>query len=848
MRFHSRLVINIAFLCLFFWCCPHNASGTPVPCILQADTFQNHLKTSLVNYYKKYPQEKVFVHMDKPLYSNGETLWYKVYTMAYGKPSNLSKIVYIQLTDTAGNLIIQNKLPLQNGKAHGDIALSNKIKTGWYKLTAFTAWMINFGRKGYFEERMFIQNMDDGLPAAIKKTSKTQTWHVDFYPEGGDAINGYPAKIAFKAEDDKGMPAKITGEIKDLAGKVAGSFKTLHDGVGQFEIEALADNPYKATVSFPDGSHQDFPLPVVKKSGIYLQATQFTNTIQLKLGFAGLPEKFADCVLSAVQSNGLVITYSLQLSKGMAICELPKAEFSDGIVRLTVFDHDGLPQAERILFIDKHDFLSPKLKTDTLSFFAKGYNSFSMALKDVEGHPVSGNFSVAVTDGDAFKDNNPQNIHSALLLSPELKGEVHDPGYYFTNASDTLAQQLDMVMLTNGWRHFSWKNVIDNEPMSLKYPVEQSQYIAGEAVNYQRQLKNKDNIQLKLMILNQDSTKFMGYINPDAAGRFIMRDFNHSGLSDLYVEATSKKKRIEKLNFKLFPTLADSIAKIKSQSFTTFQQPDISAYYFALAQKEMRLRLQANVILLKTVTVNNAKISPVQKLIDEHVTAKYKADNEYTLDLVNNPSLNIGIFDYIRGRFPSLQIFGDYPNIEFRYRSINTLQDAAHSNPANAKIGVQQNNPIFPYIYLNEVLTDISAIAYFNLTDLSLIRYMPPPVWFAPYNGGNIGALMVYTRTRSDEIRKMTAESNFDHYIFNGYSITREFAQPRYHTPGTVTTPDNRTLLYWNHDVNMSSDGRLRFKFYNSDNAKQYHVVIQGMNDDGKLFYFNQTINKSVSN
>ena len=63
------------------------------------------------------------------------------------------------------------------------------------------------------------------------------------------------------------------------------------------------------------------------------------------------------------------------------------------------------------------------------------------------------------------------------------------------------------------------------------------------------------------------------------------------------------------------------------------------------------------------------------------------------------------------------------------------------------------------------------------LSDLALIRFLPPPVWFAPYNGGSVGALLLYTKKQGDDIGTFKKEA-FDRYTFNGYSITREFYSP----------------------------------------------------------------------
>ena len=79
--------------------------------------------------------------------------------------------------------------------------------------------------------------------------------------------------------------------------------------------------------------------------------------------------------------------------------------------------------------------------------------------------------------------------------------------------------------------------------------------------------------------------------------------------------------------------------------------------------------------------------------------------------------------------------------------------------------------------------------------------------------------------------------SQYDHYIFNGYTITREFAQPDYGKLKQSGLMDGRITLYWNHDLETDANGVLKFKFNNTDIAKEYRVVIQGMDNDGRLMY-----------
>src|SRR6185312_13761770 len=314
-----RSFLSVIFLSLAICC----AAQKPV------DTLEAHVRNSLITWYKKYPQEKVFIHSNQQLYGGGETIWYKAYVTAYGKPSALSGIVYVQLTDTAGNVVAQNKLPLVDGVAHGDIDISRTLKSGWYRLSSFTAWMMNFDRQAWYSQQIYISNPADTVAPTYPQAKKKQ-YHISFYPEGGEMINGAVTKIAFRAVDNDGHPVAVKGTINDRANKEVARFQSVHDGMGEFMLEAQAGSSYSANVLFPDGSRQRTGLPEVKTIGISLQADQTSNAIQLQLFFAVPKDQFENCVLVATQTSGQVVTHLLKLAKGINLFELPKAGFSTG--------------------------------------------------------------------------------------------------------------------------------------------------------------------------------------------------------------------------------------------------------------------------------------------------------------------------------------------------------------------------------------------------------------------------------------------------------------------------------------------------------------------------------------
>ena len=66
-------------------------------------------------------QEKIYGHLDRNFYLTGETLWFKLYTVdgAFHKPSDLSKVAYVEVLDKMGFAVLQAKVELKGGLGSG---------------------------------------------------------------------------------------------------------------------------------------------------------------------------------------------------------------------------------------------------------------------------------------------------------------------------------------------------------------------------------------------------------------------------------------------------------------------------------------------------------------------------------------------------------------------------------------------------------------------------------------------------------------------------------------------------------------------------------------------------------
>ena len=104
--------------------------------------------------------------------------------------------------------------------------------------------------------------------------------------------------------------------------------------------------------------------------------------------------------------------------------------------------------------------------------------------KDAEGKPTLGSFSVAILDESKvpFNEADETTIISNLLLSSDLKGFIEQPNYYFDEINEDKVRQLDILLLTQGWRRFEWNNILSDVYTTLLYEPETNLQISGKVV------------------------------------------------------------------------------------------------------------------------------------------------------------------------------------------------------------------------------------------------------------------------------------------------------------------------------------------------------------------------------
>ena len=98
----------------------------------EATSILSYLQKAM-NFNKVVPQEKVYLHLDNTGYFENETIWFKAYVTRTdnGKPSDLSKVLYMELLNPSGDVIKTQKFPIDSlGMSHGDVKLDTLLGSG----------------------------------------------------------------------------------------------------------------------------------------------------------------------------------------------------------------------------------------------------------------------------------------------------------------------------------------------------------------------------------------------------------------------------------------------------------------------------------------------------------------------------------------------------------------------------------------------------------------------------------------------------------------------------------------------------------------------------------------------
>jgi len=838
---------------------------------------------NFISFSKDYPQEKVYLHFDNSAYFLGETLWFKGYIVSADRNalSQMSKTLYVELISQEGNVIETKKVRIENGQCHGDFKIPSTNYAGFYEVRAYTRYMLNFDQANTFS-RVFpvydkpvetgdykhvitARPLSQRIPQLRKEYNQKETLNLSFFPEGGNLISGLKQKVAFKATGKNGENAAVTGSVYDDKGKLVVDFSTDYQDMGVFEftpnvgkytIKAQYQNKEYSFIlpqALPTGYALNINSQDEDKIDILIQKNALTATNPLGLSISCRGKLYGFEQVSIGKENALLLSFNKKM--------LPT-----GITQITLYNISGEVLSERLVFVNHNSQMKIELTQDKEVY--KPFEKVDMyfLLSDFKGKPVETSFSVAVHD-NATTTINPfnDNILTNLLLSSEVKGYIENPGFYFQSNDPARRQALDLLLLTQGWSRYSWKQMAGASPFTIKQPIEKQLVIEGSVTSLILK-KKKENIDISMVLMN-DSLSQKGTCKTDKNGEFNfgLQDFN--GQANLLLQSKENDKRTEK-NILLYRYFTPEI------KMYSFAELNITDYVKALrdsiitndsigknaVNKENSSMSNKN-HLLQEILVKAKKKNDIYAPVKVNITYKVDRELDKLIDTGDWSPADLFIFLEKMNKYYN-SASGMYKGKKVMFVKDNSMQlisgvnsilsgvdntqtsDLSTSN-ANQMSSNNTGNPSGGNITGNNQTSNNSSAENDQVSNLprldeiesiSVIEDMNSIIRIAPQIDANTTVLIILHSKKDFHKEPMgIRETKYD-----GYAYVKEFYSPRYDKVLLPDEKDYRRTIYWNPDVKTDQEGKASIIFFNNSTCKTMNVSAETVTTNGILGVLNK--------
>jgi hypothetical protein len=795
---------------------------------------------------RKLPRQQLFLHHDKHYYWSGNPVQLSAYLtdLTSGDLYPDDQLLNVELVSPAGKLVGRAKLKAEGGRAAGQLQLPDSAATGVYRLRAYTNWMQKVPGSYLYDEPLVVYNLRNPGFAAAKKPAAGLS--VRFFPEGGRLVEGLTCNAGVRLTGPDGRGRAAQGRIFDDLNHETAAFTTDAAGLGVVTFKPQPGRTYRAEV-FGNRADAFFALPPVHKEGFSLRVDN-GQPAQLTVRIARTAAPAEDSLLLLVQHRrAFVHTAPVTLAEARAEITIPRAKLPPGVSRLVLLDRQGRLHAQRLVF--RGSSLPPlkvRVKPAGSGFAPREKATLALAVTDSAGNPLAGEFSVSVTDARQQRADSTRNsLLTNHWLTAELPGFVEAPAGYLASGDAARTDRL-MLVQSPGWSY--WPDLARQAP---PVPAIDDYFMSVSGrVTDARGKKVLAGHRLVMMPADSGYTRSHQAFS-DSAGRFRLPrlDFSDTLRVSFFVYNPQGKLAEALVTLDSVPPPGDLETPYPAFLLDRYRPSAEDAQ--ATQAKGL---IASKVHQLEAVTVKGRKKpKPTEaekslSMADRVLTFGEDAGNYST------------IFQMLVGKVPGLQISlsADGATASMRSRGVSSLganatnvqpdesYGGAGGSPASSSggSGGGSSQPLFlingtPIMgdaqTVNDVLLSISPreVARIEVTI---------GVGGAAYGaqGGN-GVIAIYLKKFADYRKEEMARLR-SKYVLTGYATPRLVPMPDHSKAGEDAPPDARDVLYWNPLLKTDETGQATLEFYNSDRARRFQVVLEGVTATGQPVSFTGVI------
>jgi len=411
-----------------------------------------------------------------------------------------------------------------------------------------------------------------------------------------------------------------------------------------------------------------------------------------------------------------------------------------------------------------------------------------------------------------------------MLLSSEVKGKIQEPSFYFDPDEEKAEQALDYLLMTQGWRRYTWNDPQKNN-FTINYAPEKIRDIRGTVLN------DKDKgVGSTVTLIEIDGRKRLARVRTTGDGQFVFRSTDPS-VPIFLLTQKDRTIRVDKGN-------GSPSGGRQNHSSVSLDGPNTS---IAPAPSTPASPLQvsgpaeaANMLATADIGMN----TDVTHLSECVVVVGYGAEARRSITgsvttITADPisTLPITLDQYLQGRAPGLRIIPAQPGSPSRLvvRGPNSI--TTHGGPLCVVDGVPVGNS------LNDNFPTGSLLDPNDITRIEILTGPEAAALFGSQGSG--GVVLINTRSSASENRfpmgRRLSRYSWVRIDPRRFSSAREFYVP----PPSVATDserkDFRTTVYWNPSVITNEKGEATVSFTHNDGVSAFRITAEGFSGDGLL-------------
>ncbi len=655
----------------------------------------------------------------------------------------------------------------------------------------------------------------------------TTSIDLRFFPEGGDLINEMITKVGFKAVDISGKGKQVQGKIFNSNGERIKNFKSNALGMGFFVFEPKLKEEYYALVG-----DQRFDFPKVLETGAHLAVKRSKDKIILEVN-SNLP---LNDLRIDVKAKGVIQREIKAIPKNNRLrLVLNSEDFVEGILSFRLKE-GNLPLASRSYFNHRQE-ASLKLDISTAkgAFKQREKGTIDLEFRELDTANTQVSASLLVLNNEQLGEiqQTRNNIFTHMLLTSEIKGTVESPNIYFDEKNKKAWNDLEALMLTQGWSRYAFKDTIGFNGTNLRFQPEPGLMVRGKVSGDKKGKKKKNNVDLTLATFGSESS-FLTQTSDDQGDFAFQVPDEYGQMINVIIQSVEKGKQ------KTFNIEIDKHEKpaISFDQRTTLVKPDTYMADLVEKHQERKLiedawRVETGVRDLGEFIVEDYELTPEREEMMEKFGAPSDViEGDEMRERAEGKLLPYGLFGLLQSEYYDLirvyRYGADYfANVDNDY----TLYIVDGKLVEMSQMAFLQHIPI----------SEVKSFEIIRNPKNFAEMYQQFVKSSAPLPGFR-SIISIYTYSGNGVIGQRKAPGIFQGNIPT-FSYEQEFYAPKYENLSRRDwlKPDYRALIHWDYDVEFDANGKAEIEFYNADNLGEMLVVVEVVTSDGKVAYKTST-------